>query len=73
MKANIGSVDRIIRALLGLVLVLAPFVSGLALFAEPVWLWGSVVVGVVLIATASISFCPLYAPFGLSTRKPDGR
>jgi hypothetical protein len=72
MKANIGSVDRIIRALFGLVLVLAPFVR-LALFAEPVWLWGSVVVGVVLIATASISFCPLYAPFGLSTRKPDGR
>ncbi|MGV8833624.1 MAG: YgaP family membrane protein [Devosia sp.] len=69
MKTNVGSADRIVRVIAGLLLILAPFVSGLALFAEPVWMWASVVVGVVLIATAAIRFCPLYAPFGISTRK----
>ncbi|MGV8855363.1 MAG: YgaP family membrane protein [Devosia sp.] len=69
MKTNVGDTDRIIRLIAGLLLVLAPFVSGLGLFGDPIWMWVSVVVGIVLIATASIRICPLYLPFGISTRK----
>lgn len=69
MKTNMGSTDRIIRLVAGAVLLLAPFVSGIGLFSAPLIMWGSVVVGLVLIATAIIRFCPLYAPFGLSTCK----
>jgi hypothetical protein len=29
--------------------------------------WG--LIGVVFVATSSLSFCPLYLPFGLSTNK----
>ena len=67
MKINVGTPDRIARIVIGAVLVLLPFVSGLALFANPLWLWASVVIGVVLIVTALVRFCPLYAILGLST------
>ena len=69
MKINVGTPDRIARMVIGAVLVLLPFVSGLALFANPLWLWASIVVGAVLIVTAIVRFCPLYAILGLSTCK----
>jgi hypothetical protein len=69
MKFNVGSPDRIARIVIGVVLALLPFVSGLALFATPLWFWASIVVGTVLILTAIFSFCPLYAILGFSTRK----
>jgi hypothetical protein len=69
MKINVGTPDRIARIILGAVLVLLPFFSGLGLFANPLWTWGSVAVGAVLIVTAIVRFCPLYAIFGLSTCK----
>ncbi|MNU10513.1 hypothetical protein D3C72_2577000 [compost metagenome] len=49
--------------------MLLPFLSGLALFATPLWFWASIVVGAVLIVTAIVRFCPLYAILGLSTCK----
>ncbi|MDO8359007.1 MAG: DUF2892 domain-containing protein [Devosia sp.] len=62
---NVGTPDRIIRAIAGAALVAVPF-----LVTFPVWaFWTSVVVGVVLIATAGLSFCPIYAALGLSTRR----
>lgn len=69
MRINIGTPDRIARIVIGVVLALLPFVSGLPLFANPVWLWASIVVGAVLIVTALVRFCPLYAILGLSTCK----
>jgi Protein of unknown function (DUF2892) len=69
MRINVGTPDRIVRLLIGAALVLLPFVSSLGLFATPAWQWGSVAVGVVLIVTAIIRFCPLYAILHLSTCK----
>lgn len=69
MSINVGTPDRIARIVIGAVLVLLPFVSGLALFTNPLWLWGAVIVGLVLIVTALVRFCPLYAILGLSTCK----
>jgi hypothetical protein len=69
MRFNVGTADRIVRFLLGGVLVSLPFLSGLALFASPAWFWASIAVGVVLIGTAAVRFCPLYAIFGLSSCK----
>lgn len=58
MKQNIGSLDRILRVVLGLVLI------GLAATGKVgVWGW----VGVVPLATAAIGWCPPYALFGWST------
>lgn len=69
MRFNVGTPDRIARIVIGAVLVLLPFFSGLALFANPLWLWASVAVGAVLILTAILRFCPLYAILGVSTCK----
>jgi len=61
MKCNVGGTDRIIRIILGVVVILAGFY-----FKS--W-WG--VVGILLIVTGLIKFCPAYIPFGFSTCKPD--
>lgn len=65
---NVGTPDRIARLIVGALLILAPFVTGWALFANPLLMWGSIVIGVVLAITALFSFCPIYAALGLSTR-----
>jgi hypothetical protein len=59
MKKNMGLLDRRIRLVLGLVIAAAGIYF-------KTW-WG--LVGVVFLATSLISWCPLYLPFGLSTRK----
>jgi uncharacterized membrane protein len=59
MSKNVGAVDRGIRALLGLVLLSLVFVG-------PKTMWG--LVGIVLLATAWMSFCPLYTVLGMNTR-----
>jgi hypothetical protein len=68
LKPNVGSLDRILRAVLGAALVLLALFGmegGLAGGAVPVLL---LVIGLVLLGTAATSRCPLYRPFGLSTR-----
>ncbi|MEW5862760.1 MAG: DUF2892 domain-containing protein [Pseudomonadota bacterium] len=60
MKANVGTVDRVLRIVAGLVLLSAVFlVEGNARW------WG--LIGIVPIATALAGYCPLYALLGLST------
>lgn len=59
MKINMGSVDRVLRVVAGLVIIGA----GIAFRS---W-WG--LIGVILLATAAIGFCPLYTLLGVSTRK----
>lgn len=58
MKPNVGGIDRILRILVGLILI------GLAATGT-VGLWGWV--GVVPLATGAIGWCPPYALFGWNT------
>ncbi len=58
MKANVGGIDRILRIVIGLVLV------GLTL-SGTIGAWGWL--GLVLVATAAIGFCPLYPLLGMNT------
>ena len=56
--ANVGSLDRVLRALIG--------VAALALvFTGPRTAWGYL--GFIPLVTAAVGFCPLYALLGLST------
>ena len=66
---NVGTPDRIIRLILGALLIIAPFVTGWAIWASVIALWVSVVIGAVLIATALFSFCPIYAALVLSSKR----
>ena len=61
MKKNMGSPDRIIRFVLGAAAI------GAGIYFSS-W-WG--VIGVVLVATSFLSWCPAYVPFGLRTCKID--
>ena len=64
MKKNMGSVDRAVRvvaALVVLVLYLAGQISGTAAIVLGI-------VAVVFVLTSAVGSCPLYLPFGLSTR-----
>ncbi|MCS7081824.1 MAG: DUF2892 domain-containing protein [Bacteroidetes bacterium] len=61
MRCNVGKVDRIIRLVLGLALVSLVFVG-----PQTPWGW----LGLVLLGTAFLRFCPLYRLLGLSTCEP---
>lgn len=73
MKINVGTPDRIARLIIGVLLVIAPFVTGWAMFANPVWTWVFVIVGLVLAVTGVVRFCPAYAIFNLSTSKANDK
>jgi hypothetical protein len=65
MKKNMGTVDKVIRILVAVVVAV--------LFATKV-ITGTLgivllVLAAVFVLTSLIGFCPLYLPFGLSTRK----
>ncbi len=65
MKTNESNIDRIIRAVVGVVLLYLGFggaMSGtLAIAAD--------VLGAVLLLTGAVGFCPLYRLFNFSTLK----
>lgn len=69
MTTNLGNFDRIFRALLGIVLLAAPFVSGLAIFNGTPATVISVIAGLVMLGTSAMKFCPLYRIFGIRTCK----
>ncbi|PIV80056.1 MAG: DUF2892 domain-containing protein [Rhodobacteraceae bacterium CG17_big_fil_post_rev_8_21_14_2_50_63_15] len=69
MTANIGSIDRIIRIVLGIVLLALAFGGVSAVFAAGAPKWIAAIAGIVLIATAGMRFCPLYRIFGIRTCK----
>lgn len=65
--ANVGSADRIVRIIAGIVLAALPFMLENATLATPLVKWAMVLVGLVLITTALVRFCPLYRVVGAST------
>ena len=58
MNANIGTIDRSARIIIGLALIAASL-SGV------IGLWG--LIGIIPVATGVLRFCPAYRLFGLST------
>ncbi len=57
---NMGGMDRLVRLLLGVVLIVLALTGTIG-----VWGW----LGLILVVTAFIRFCPLYRVFGMSTCK----
>jgi len=65
MKKNMGSADKVIRLLIAAVIAVLYFTNVVTGTLGIVLL----VVAGVFVLTSLVSFCPLYAPFGLSTCK----
>lgn len=59
MKKNVGHIDKILRIVIGILLLAAGY-------QYECWLG---LIGIVPILTALFNTCPLYLPFGISTRK----
>ena len=65
MKKNMGSADKIIRVILAIIFV-ALYYTGTVTSTIGIIL---MVLAAVFLLTSLVGFCPLYAPFGLSTCK----
>ena len=63
MKKNMGKADRIIRLIIAAIIATLYFTNVITGTLGIVLL----VLGGVFVLTSFVSFCPLYAPFGLST------
>jgi len=67
MKKNMGTIDKVIRILVAVIVVTLYFTKvisgtlGIILLA----------LSAVFVVTSIFSTCPLYMPFGLSTRKKE--
>lgn len=62
LKTNVGGVDRILRIVVGIALLVWFFVDQ----GQGFWHWAKLI-GVVPLATGLLSSCPLYTILGLST------
>lgn len=60
MQANVGNIDKTLRIIIGLGLISLVFTG-----PQTPWGW----IGVVPLATAFISWCPLYKIIGVNTCK----
>lgn len=61
MKCNVGKIDKMIRMIAGILIAILGVIYNS---------WFGLI-GVVLLATAIIRFCPAYLPFNLDTSKND--
>ncbi|MCC4265911.1 DUF2892 domain-containing protein [Oceanimonas baumannii] len=59
MEKNVGSVDKIIRIVVGLALIAMVFVG-----PQTPWGW----IGVIPLITAFVNFCPLYKVLGIKSK-----
>jgi hypothetical protein len=64
MSTNVGTIDRIARIVIGLVLIAYAIPLG---FPHTGWNWVGWI-GVMPIITAFVGNCPAYSLFGFSTR-----
>lgn len=65
MKPNMGIADRVLRILVALTIIALCFSNILGGTIAIVLL----VLAAIFILTSFVSFCPLYLPFGITTRR----
>jgi len=68
MKKNMGSADRIIRVLLAVVIAVLYFTKQIIGTAGIIL----GILAIIFLLTSAVTFCPLYVPFRISTRKKTG-
>ncbi len=64
MKKNMGTTDRVIRAIVGIAALVVSFL--VPSLAWQIVLW---VVSALMLITSTIGVCPAYMPFHISTKK----
>jgi hypothetical protein len=67
MKKNMGTIDKVIRILIAVVIVILYLVNAISGTLAIVLL----ALAVIFILTSLLSFCPLYLPFGINSGKKE--
>jgi len=67
MKKNMGTIDKVIRILVAVVVVILYFTHVISGVLAIVLL----ALSAIFVLTSLISFCPLYLPFGINTGKKE--
>ncbi|MGD8538695.1 MAG: DUF2892 domain-containing protein [Candidatus Aminicenantes bacterium] len=67
MKKNMGAADRIIRTILAIVVAILYFTNQITGIAAIIL----GIIAIIFLLTSFVGFCPLYAPFKISTRKKE--
>jgi uncharacterized membrane protein len=67
MKKNMGTIDKTIRILVAVVVVVLYFTHVISGVLAIILL----ALSAIFVVTSLLSFCPLYLPLGLSTRKKE--
>jgi hypothetical protein len=67
MKRNMGTVDKVIRILVAVVVIVLYFTHVISGTLAIILL----ALSAIFVVTSLLSFCPLYLPFSLSTRKKE--
>lgn len=67
MTPNMGTIDKAVRIITALVIA-GLYYAGILSGTVAIVL---LIVAVIFIITSFMSFCPLYYPFGISTKKKD--
>jgi hypothetical protein len=65
MKKNMGAIDRIVRTIVAIILggiFISGKVSGILAAIIAVF-------AIALLLTSAVGWCPLYSPFGISTKR----
>ena len=68
MERNVGTVDRVIRIILGLILLIGPMQMGYSCAVAYIVM----LIGVILLITGIIGYCGLYNVIGINTLKKKG-
>lgn len=63
MKKNIGTIDKVVRILIAVVIAILFFTHVISGTVGIILL----VLAAIFVLTSLISFCPLYLPFGINT------
>ncbi len=67
MAVNVGTVDRALRLIVGVALIVAPLLNFMELGANTMVAYGMMAVGGILALTAVFGMCPIYGIFGIKT------
>jgi len=67
MKKNVGNVDKLVRILIAIAIVVLYYTNSITGMLAIVLM----AVGIVLLLTVLFNFCPLYAVFGIKTCKTE--
>jgi hypothetical protein len=65
MNANVGGIDRVVRIVVGVVLLVVGITAKATLGVIAAWV--AIIMGVVALMTGAVKCCGLYKLFGIST------